>query len=53
MCVCVCVCVCVLVCLLGRDEGKQAASAETQSHREGQNERQAGKSIRESEMCGR
>lgn len=28
---------------LGGDEGKQAASAETQSHREGKSERQAGK----------
>ncbi len=39
----VCVHVCVCVCLLGRDEGKEAASAQTQSHREGQSKRQAGK----------
>lgn len=41
------------MCLLGRDEGKQAASAETQSHRKGRSERLAGKSNRENEMSGR
>lgn len=43
----------VFVCLLGRDEGNETASAETQSHREGQSESQAGESNRENEKCGR
>lgn len=48
-------CVFVCVCVFGGDEGAQAASAETQSHREGRSERleeREREGWRENEMCG-